>query len=258
MQVNKLRQLVPDYKRLGLSIEKRKFIQKQIGKSKASKLVKELDSFIKSDGCKSLVSPLSIEKYNDKLFLELYIILERTNSLFRIFSELETKNLQNTLIALKKIKNIRPNVIKNYLSEQKIKSDFKIEKISDYEFLLINNKWSEQSVTSRPEQTTNYYKITENNNPVALFSLYENKIEYEFGDFVVAPNKRKTKSLIDILKTMSQVVNTDKTICCAALESQPELVKMYEKCGFRLIGICSEFNSKVQEVVTAFTMINHK
>ena len=96
------------------------------------------------------------------------------------------------------------------------------------------------------------------NNPIAIFTFYKNKIEYEFGDFVVAPNMRKSKTLIDILSTMGQIIDTDKTGYCAALASKPELVKMYEKCGFRLIGICSEFNSKIQEVVTAFTMINHK
>ena len=75
---------------------------------------------------------------------------------------------------------------------------------------------------------------------------------------MVAPNKRKTKSLIDILRTIRQVINTDKTTYCGVLVSQPELVKMYEKCGFRLIGICSEFRPKIKEIVTAFTMINHK
>ena len=50
-----------------MCLSKRKFLQNQIGYSNASELVKGLDSFIKSDGCKSVVSPLSIEKYNDKL-----------------------------------------------------------------------------------------------------------------------------------------------------------------------------------------------
>ena len=146
MKINNLRRLVPDYKKFGLSVEKRKFIQKQIGYSKASELVKELDSFIKSDECKYVVSPLSINEYNDKLFLELYIILNRTNSLFRIVSELETKNLQSILTALKKIKNIRPNKTKNILLEQEIKSDYKIEKTTFEELLEIQDKWVKKKI----------------------------------------------------------------------------------------------------------------
>ena len=128
MGINNLRQIVLYYKKFGLPIEKRKLIQKQIGYSKASELVKELDFFIKSDECKSVASPLSIERYNDRLFLNLYVILGRTNSLFRVFSELETQNLQNTLSALKKIKNIRHNKTKNNLFNQDIKLDYNIKK----------------------------------------------------------------------------------------------------------------------------------
>ena len=66
MEINKLRQVVPKYKKFGLPIEKRRFIQKEIGYFKASNFIKELDSFMKSDRRNFVVSPLSIEKYNDK------------------------------------------------------------------------------------------------------------------------------------------------------------------------------------------------
>ena len=259
MKIDRLRQLVIDYNKFNLPVEKRKFIQKEIGYSKASELVKELDFFIKSEECKLVVSPMSIEKYNDKNFLNLYIILGRTNSLFRVFSELEVKNLQNTLTALKKIKNIRLNKTENSLLNQEINSDYKIEKITYKEILEIKNKWKAKDFEiSEPEPNLNYYKINENNNPVAFFTSNEDNLEIEFADFMVDPNKRKTKSMIDILKIMKQFVKTDKTASCAALTSQPELVKMYEKLGFELQGIYSESNIERQELITAYTMIKPK
>ena len=247
MKIDRLRQLVIDYNKFNLPVEKRKFIQKKIGYSKASELVKELDFFIKSEECKLVVSSMSIEKYNDKNFLNLYIILGRTNSLFRVFSELEIKNLQNTLTALKKIKNIRLNKTENSLLNQEINSAYKIEKITYKEILEIKNKWKAKDL-----------EINENNNSVAFFTSNEDNLEIEFADFMVDPNKRKTKSMIDILKIMKQFVKTDKTASCAALTSQPELVKMYEKLGFELQGIYSESNIERQELITAYTMIKPK
>lgn len=255
MKINQLRNKVIEYTKLGLPIEKRKLIQQKLGYTESSKLLQDAIPLIKKDA----FSPLRIEKIENTLYLCLITFINKRNSFCQISSELNTKCIQNTIKALKNLKNIKQNKATNNYFYEKINKSTKLEVINLNEITQIIKNWNTNGITqpSNPSQTKKYYKITENNNPIAIFSLDENFLTYHFNDFMIAPDKRKTKSVLDIIKLMRTTIEKQKTVTCFVREKQPELVKMYRKLGFEINAIYSELNTN-NEPATIFSMIGNK
>lgn len=219
MKIATLRELVQKSQQSGLSLKTRNYIKKQLGTNNYNTVWQEYDKLLKTDLLDKKPECISFQTCSEKVLMLTQIRLKRNLEKLFLISELQPKNIIDTLNALKKLAKIPIN-------KYEIQ---KAENIHNIQITKVANSKKFKILSKQPKKE------------IGSFSLGTMSGEPAIFDFFINPQFRKTNLLKDSMLMMSKFFSNFKyeNITCTVDSNKPVLIRLYEKFGFRTKSIIS-------------------
>ncbi len=224
MKTSMLRNLVQQSQQSGLPLKTRNYIKKQLGNSSYKVVLQEYDNFLKTDLLAKKTENVSFQECSGTVLMLTQISLKRNLDKLFLISELHPQNIIDTLKAIKKLARMPIN--KYEINETENIDDIQITKGVDSKKFEIFSKKSKKEIGG--------FSLGTMDNEPAIF------------DFFIHPQFRKTNLLKDSMFKMREFLSNFKyeNIVCAVDSNKPELIRLYEKFGFKTKSIISVNNNK--------------